>query len=371
MTDSTASFDALAFALADIRARFGKSGFADRRRLISLLADKVPEAKREIRAVGTAVDEGVPVALAGCERHLLGMEIDRLAERLESATGLRIDIARPVVRAFAYAMDLGPLPSVYVASTPAINSPAQVGAAGWAGLSEPVAASTNAGSAPWPVQQPPVPPTAPAVESFVIAGRAFPKVQVIGAGVLLAVLAAGSQLVGSGGTTPVVDNGTSVTVSNFADEGADYGVPAQRTLQSNVGTPTPLDIPVGKRIATSEVQSLMASDASTLLVDVLDNQHATTIKSAKFLPMAGAVGSLTDGIQPRVTEALKALVADKPARPLVFFCAGSKCWESYNAVLRADAAQFRTLYWYRGGLASWQAAGLPMEPTPAPVTATP
>ena len=56
----------------------------------------------------------------------------------------------------------------------------------------------------------------------------------------------------------------------------------------------------------------------------------------------------------------------KPGRPLVFFCAGAHCWESYNAVLRADAAQFRNLYWYRGGLASWQAANLPMEQTPAP-----
>ncbi len=371
MTDPVAPFDALAVALADIHTRFGEPGFADRRRLISLLADKVPEAKREIRAVGTAVDEGVPTALAVSERHLLGMEIDRLAERLESATGLRLDIARPIVRAFAYAMDLGPLPSVYVASSPVIAIPAPVGGAGWAGLSEPVAAPSHSGGAPWPVPQP-FAPTAPvAADSFVIAGRAFPKMHMIGAGVLLAVLAVGSQLIGSGDPTPIIDNGTRVAVSNFAEEGVDYGVPAQRTLQSNVGTATPLDIPVGKRIATSELQALIAQDASTLLVDVLDNQHATTIKNAKFLPMVGAIGSLNDTIQPNVAQALKAMVVDKPARPLVFFCAGSKCWESYNAVLRADAAQFRSLYWYRGGLASWQAAGLPMEPTPVPFTATP
>ncbi len=368
MTNPAAPFDALAVALADIRVRFGDPGFTDRRRLVSLLADKVPEAKREIRAVGTAVDEGVPGALAASERHLLGMEIDRLSERLESATGLRLDIARPIVRAFAYAMDLGPLPSIYVASAPVAAAPAP--AAGWAGLSEPVAPVAPPANSAWSAPQPLAAAPAPTMDSFVIAGRAVPKVQVIGAGVLLAVLAVGSQLIGSGGVTPNGGGGP-VAASNFADEGTDYGVPAQSTLQSNVGSPTPLAIPAGKRVSTSEVQTLIAQDASTLLVDVLDNQHPTTIRGAKFLPMAGTIGSLNDTIQPGVAQALKTLAADKPERPLVFFCAGSKCWESYNAVLRADAARFRNLYWYRGGLASWQAADLPMEPTPAPATPTP
>ena len=102
------AFDRLAAALAEIRPRFGAGGFSDRRRVIGLLADKAPDAKREIRVVGTAIDEGIPASLARTERHLVGVEMDRLANGLEASTGLRLDIARQVVRAFAFAMDLGP-----------------------------------------------------------------------------------------------------------------------------------------------------------------------------------------------------------------------------------------------------------------------
>ena len=60
---AVATFDALARVLAEAQQRFGEAAFRDRRRLIGLLADHVPEAKREIRAVGTAVDEGVPASV--------------------------------------------------------------------------------------------------------------------------------------------------------------------------------------------------------------------------------------------------------------------------------------------------------------------
>ena len=118
-TMSAQAFDRLAAVLAEIRPRFGAGAFSDRRRVIGLLADKAPDAKREIRVVGTAIDEGIPAALARTERHLVGVEMDRLANGLEASTGLRLDIARQVVRAFAFAMDLGPLPSIYeAAATP-------------------------------------------------------------------------------------------------------------------------------------------------------------------------------------------------------------------------------------------------------------
>ena len=42
--------------------------------------------------------------------------------------------------------------------------------------------------------------------------------------------------------------------------------------------------------------------------------------------------------------------------PLVFFCPGVKCWESYNAALRAINLGYSKVYWYRGGISSWTAA---------------
>jgi PQQ-dependent catabolism-associated CXXCW motif protein len=46
--------------------------------------------------------------------------------------------------------------------------------------------------------------------------------------------------------------------------------------------------------------------------------------------------------------------------PLVFFCVNSQCWLSYNASLRAAALGYTNVYWYRGGIESWRAAGLPL-----------
>ena len=47
--------------------------------------------------------------------------------------------------------------------------------------------------------------------------------------------------------------------------------------------------------------------------------------------------------------------------PMVFFCQGAHCWESYNASLRAIDLGYTNVYWYRGGLSSWQEAGLPVD----------
>ena len=44
--------------------------------------------------------------------------------------------------------------------------------------------------------------------------------------------------------------------------------------------------------------------------------------------------------------------------PVVFYCEGPQCWESYNAALRARDAGYTNVYWYRGGLEAWVAANL-------------
>ena len=152
MSSGAHIYDRLAEVLAEIRPRFGAAGFSDRRRVIGLLADKVPDAKREIRVVGTAIDEGIPAALARTERQLVGVEMDRLANGLEASTGLRLDIARQVVRSFAFAMDLGPPPSIYeqaAAMSQHVPPPAPPPSDGWAGLSQPTTAP-----APPPYTQP-------------------------------------------------------------------------------------------------------------------------------------------------------------------------------------------------------------------------
>src|SRR5262249_16667725 len=57
---------------------------------------------------------------------------------------------------------------------------------------------------------------------------------------------------------------------------------------------------------------------------------------------------------------LLATSVPKRDTPLVFFCHSSKCWLSYNAALRAIGAGYTNVLWYRGGIAAWKAAGLPL-----------
>ena len=390
MTVEADPYDPLAEALRELVGRFGASAFGDRRRLISLLSDKLPESRREIRLVGTAIDEGVPAALAAAERPLVGMEMDRQASRLESAAGLRPDLARSIVRAFAYALDLGPPPSLYRDwSAPAPPPAPTPGAdAGWAGISAPVAPNPgNTGHhppapytgqpSPWSAPEPP-PPTS----SF--AGIRLEQKHMLGVAGAAVLVIGGFQLLSGGSDTPGNVTEPVVTIGNetapdprrepvstaagsdFAGELQDLGVPAKAELEPNVGSATPLEIPVGTRVTTGELQKLLARDSSALLVDVLDNPHPTTIRNAVYLPAAGKPGTFDDQNQKETAAELRRLVAGKPDRPIVFFCMGAYCWESYNAVLRANSAGYRNLYWYRGGLASWNAAGLPMQPLQAP-----
>lgn len=363
-------YDQLGEALKAQRERFGADAFDNKRRVISLLADNLPEAKREIRAVASALDEGAVEALLGVERRLLGMEMDRQADRLEQSVGLRADLARQVIRALAYALDLGPPPSVFEeAPAPA---PTQTATNEWAGISQPVTPPPGYHSTPasphhtlGPGAPAPAPVQAQATAAlnsvlFTVQGRAITGMHALIAAVAVALLVfVLPMMTGRGG-------GQNPQAQVFAGELTDTGVQAKETLESNVGSPTPMSVPGGQRLTTMQVRDLANSNSNVLLVDVLVDPHQATLQGAHYVPAAGQPGDFNDNAQRQTVNALQTLTGGRRDRPLVFFCAGSACWESYNAVLRARAAGYTQLYWYRGGLASWSAAGLPMQALQAP-----
>jgi PQQ-dependent catabolism-associated CXXCW motif protein len=150
----------------------------------------------------------------------------------------------------------------------------------------------------------------------------------------------------------------------YADELTDFGVPMKSELESNVGSPTPLAIPMGVRVTTEEVQRLLA-DNGALPIDVLVSPHPQTLPGALYMPLGGQPGNFFDPIQQQFAQQLSEATGGDASRPLLFFCQGANCWESYNAALRANAAGYSQVYWYRGGLAAWQEAGLAMAALPA------
>jgi PQQ-dependent catabolism-associated CXXCW motif protein len=149
--------------------------------------------------------------------------------------------------------------------------------------------------------------------------------------------------------------------ANLADERTNWGVPAQDAIQSRVGTRTPVEIPGGKTVTTADVVRAMRAHLPLLLVDALADDHAQTLAGAMRLPDAGQPGAVGDEIQDNLAQTLDEQTEGDLSTPIVFFCAGAECWESYNASLRAIHAGYTNVYWYRGGLAAWAAAKLPLE----------
>jgi PQQ-dependent catabolism-associated CXXCW motif protein len=141
-------------------------------------------------------------------------------------------------------------------------------------------------------------------------------------------------------------------------------VPPQTALKADVGTKTPTTAPGARLISTSDlyaaIQRGSLDGAQFLLVDVLADTHAKTIRAAKRLPEGGSSGHFDDEVQQRLRTQLMSLTRNNLTMPIVFFCEGAACWESYNAVLRAAKMGFSRIFWYRGGLNSWKQASLPM-----------
>ena len=149
--------------------------------------------------------------------------------------------------------------------------------------------------------------------------------------------------------------------ANLADELTDFHVPPQDTLEANVGTQTPRTIPGAVVVSTKDLGQLVTSSPAPLLIDALADSHESTIPAAVRIPFSGQSGDWNDEIQHRMKVRLDHLTNNNHDAPLVFFCFGAKCWESYNASLRAMHAGYTHVYWYRGGLSSWQAAGFHLQ----------
>jgi PQQ-dependent catabolism-associated CXXCW motif protein len=157
-----------------------------------------------------------------------------------------------------------------------------------------------------------------------------------------------------------------MTQPNYGKEFTDFGVPPQDALQQSVAGHTPTAIPGAKVITTSELSAAIqhgSLDGSPFVAaDTLDSQHEKTIRGAKRIPQKnGYAGSLDDDTQQSLRAQLNSLTKNHPSMPIVFFCEGVGCWESYNAALRAEKMGFTRVYWYRGGLDAWKEAGLPMN----------
>jgi PQQ-dependent catabolism-associated CXXCW motif protein len=123
---------------------------------------------------------------------------------------------------------------------------------------------------------------------------------------------------------------------------------------------TPQSLDGIKTIGTQELASKLASIGSLNVIDVMG--FFETIPGAKaLLNSGGAFESTTaeEAFEKRFAGLLNVLVPDK-ASAVVFFCSNRNCWLSANAAMRAKKLGYTQVMWYRGGMESWKAAGLPI-----------
>ena len=145
----------------------------------------------------------------------------------------------------------------------------------------------------------------------------------------------------------------------YADESRDWGIaPTNRLRQQPYHAPTPVEIPGAQVVQTRQLQAMLAGPGSPILIDVLSEDGHVTLAGAVWLSGFGRGASFVDPAQSTLTQLLAQLSGGDKQRALVFFCASAQCWLSYNAALRAVAAGYGKVYWYRGGVDAWTAAGL-------------
>jgi rhodanese-related sulfurtransferase/ABC-type phosphate/phosphonate transport system substrate-binding protein len=127
---------------------------------------------------------------------------------------------------------------------------------------------------------------------------------------------------------------------------------------TGLGHFTPTALPKVQRIDVAAAANLMKQGA--VLVDV------RTEKEFKAKRIPGAV------LAPYVEKSLKETTfnaslddfsaADKldKSKPTIFSCNGAECWKSYKASQVALSKGFQKVFWLRGGLPEWEAAGMPL-----------
>lgn len=148
-------------------------------------------------------------------------------------------------------------------------------------------------------------------------------------------------------------------------EGLLYDVPPPSEVRlANKGyeDKTPATLPGITTLKTYDLVK-MIQQRQPLLLDAKgwNSPDATTLPGAYTIDWLGTLWNRQQeaGIDAKLRRVM-ALLAPDQSRPIVVFCVSAECWLSINGLLRLQAIGYQQLYWYRGGLAAWKAANLPV-----------
>ena len=114
------------------------------------------------------------------------------------------------------------------------------------------------------------------------------------------------------------------------------------------------------------LSELYRTQPGLVVVDSLhiQAQQKPTLPNASWLHGAGWSQTGKDSmIDSNFSKAMSAIAPYKTT-PIVAYCLDIRCWLSWNTAFRLVQIGYTEVYWYRGGMASWKAADLPLVLTP-------
>ncbi|MFZ6757059.1 rhodanese-like domain-containing protein [Undibacterium sp. Ji50W] len=126
---------------------------------------------------------------------------------------------------------------------------------------------------------------------------------------------------------------------------------------------TPTSIEGIRNISTPElVEKLGKKQISLIDALGIDNTGMTLPFAISLDGAANLVDDPQASFNTNLDEDLRAVMKknfpEKEAA-IAVFCISEECWVSINTLLRMKDIGYSNLYWYRGGIAAWQAAKLP------------
>ncbi len=154
----------------------------------------------------------------------------------------------------------------------------------------------------------------------------------------------------------------SVDQQILAFETRDFGIaPINQLKPRPLHGPTPTSIPGAGIVSTKKLAEVISAGHPFVLIDVHGGNYS--LRGAFIATRLAEPGSFRDRTQQQATKWLDQISDQAKQTPMVIYCADPQCWKSYNATLRAVAAGYTNVYWYRGGIQAWRMAGLKIVPS--------
>jgi len=123
---------------------------------------------------------------------------------------------------------------------------------------------------------------------------------------------------------------------------------------------TPNNLAGAKVVSAAEVKKMLDGGTSVIDTRVAAEFAEKAIKGAKSVPYKEKSAKEVGFDSSKDDFDMAKLPQDKGAA-IVFYCNAGECWKSYKASSVAVKAGYTKVFWFRGGMPEWVAAGLPTQ----------